>query len=134
MADIVSAALGANSSGKFVDADKGKLVKKGTANNYVLAADGDEIEGFVIAMETATVNQGFSFGSVQKNKRKLAKVGGTLAVVVGDGLVAGAQSALGTADALPIVKKGSPAKFVWEVLSIVTGTGAVGDTILMERV
>jgi hypothetical protein len=134
MADIVSSALGANAGAKFSANDVGKLVKLGSANNYVLAADGDQIEGFVVAMMDNTVNDGFSFGSVQKNKRKYAKVGGTVALAVGDRVVAGVQAALGTVDALPVVKAGTPAVHIWRVIRIVTGTGAVGDTVLIERV
>lgn len=134
MADIVSSALGASAGAKFNANDVGKLVKLGTANNYVLAADGNEIEGFVVAMADNTVNDGFSFGSVQKNKRKYAKVGGAAAVVVGDTVVSGAQAALGTVDALPIIKKGTPTVHIWRVIRIVTGSGAVGDTVLIERV
>jgi len=135
-ADIVSGALGVSSSGKFGDKDIGKPVKLGTANNYVLCSSGDEIEGFVKAVEPYTVNDGFSFGSVQRNRRMIATVDaaqvGTL--TVGEYAVAGASSALGTLDAHPKVLQGTPTTFKWRVIRVITGTGVAGDTVLLEKV
>lgn len=145
---IVAAALGPNSATKFADADIGKPVKMGTANNYVLCVAGDEIEGFVTSMEPFTVNSGFSFGSVLVNGRKEVVVG-TGTVAVGDLVVADTQAVLGTAGD-PKVKKGTaasqsgvtpfaftertPNTHLWRVISIVSGTGAVGDKVLIERI
>lgn len=128
---IVSAALGASNSATFNRNDIGKVVKLGAAQNYVLAVDGDEIEGFVSSVEVMTVNGGFSFGAVQRGGDMYAKVGsGTVAV--GAYVVSHTQAALGTASA-PMVKSGSPAKFLWRCVRIVSGTGTVGDTILLRR-
>lgn len=135
-ADVVSAALGVDNANKMTDAEINKPVKLAAADNYVLCAVGDEIEGFVTSTEANTVNDGFSFGSVQRNKRTQAKIV-TTGVVVGDLVVAGAPSALGTADPLMLVKKalGSEAGlYNWRVISIVTGTGAIGDTALIEKI
>lgn len=133
MADVVSTALGANAAGKLVEADKGKLVKMAGSNNYVLCADGDEIEGFVVSLEPSTVNDGFSFGSVQKNKRFIAEVvGATLAV--GALVVSAAQSALGTADTYPKVKAGTPATHKWRVIRLINGVGTAGSPVLVERI
>lgn len=135
-ADIISACLGVDAATKLSDLDINKPVKLAGADNYVLCAAGDEIEGFVVNTEAPTKNDGFAFGSVQRNKRVQAKVV-TLGVVVRDLVVAGAPSAIGTADALMLVQKaaGTEAKlFNWRVLSIVTGTGAVGDTVLIEKI
>jgi hypothetical protein len=83
-------------------------VKRGAFQNYELGAQGDEIEGFVLTVEDQTVNDGFSFGSVQRDKRIEAVVGanqvGTMAVK--DFVVADEQVALNTAGA-PKVKTGT---------------------------
>lgn len=135
-ADVVSAALGVNSAGKFSDKDIGKPVKMAANNNFVLCASGDQIEGFVTAVEANTVNDGFSFGSVLRNKRVIAQVDaaqvGTL--VVGEFAVAGTSSALGTKDAYPKVLQGTPADYKWKVIRNISGTGVAGDLVLLEKI
>ena len=135
-ADVVSAALGVNSAGKFSDKDIGKPVKMAANNNYVLCASGDQIEGFVTAVEANTVNDGFSFGSVLRNKRIIAQVDaaqvGTL--VVGEFAVAGTSSALGTKDTYPKVLQGTPADYKWKVIRNISGTGVAGDLVLLEKI
>lgn len=135
---IVSACLG-TAAAKFADADIGKPVKLATstpAENYILCADGDEIEGFVVALDGGTVNDGFAFGSVRKREYQYVKNSGAAAIAVGATVVAAAPSALGTAETngLAKVKAGSPTKFIWRVLSLCGGVGAVGSKILIERV
>lgn len=136
MADVITTALGASAGAKLNDNDIGKPVKMGTAQNYVVCSAGDDIEGFVVAIEPATVNDGFSFGSVIRNKRMIARVdaaqAGTLAV--GEYAVAGASSALGTKDDYPKVKEGSPTHFHWRVIRVVSGTGVAGDLVLLEKI
>lgn len=134
-ADIISAALGASSAAPYGENDIGKGVKLGTAQNYVPVADGDEIEGFVVSLEPFTVNDGFSFGSVQRNGRVHAEVGASQVgnIAVGALVVADVPVALGTAGALK-VKTGTPATYKWRVLRIISGTGATGSTVLIERV
>ena len=135
-ADVITAALGVDASNKMSDFEINKPVKLAAADNYVLCSVGDEIEGFVVTTEAYTVNDGFSIGSVQRNKRVQAKIV-TLGVVVGDLVVAGAPSALGTADPLMLVKKAAGTEdklYNWRVISIVTGTGAIGDTVLIEKI
>lgn len=135
LADVVDAALGANSSGKFNAKDIGKCVKMGASQNYVLATGGDEIEGFVATIADFTVNSGFSFGSVQRNKRFIAEVGanqGATAMAVLDLVVADTQVALGTAGA-PKVKTGSPTTYKWRVIRRY-GDGTAGTKVLLERI
>lgn len=148
---VESGCLGPNSSTKFADADLGKAIKFGTADNFVLATEGDEIDGFVYAIDAMTYNSGFSFGSVQRKGRKLAVVGanqGGTPMAVGDYVVADAQVALGTAGS-PKVKTGvafaqsgttpfavtmpTPLHNLWRCIKIVSGTGVAGDTVLLER-
>lgn len=133
---VLSAALGPNTSTKFADADVGKAVKLGSANNYVLVEAGDEIEGFVTSIEPFTVNNGFSFGGVVVSGRVTAEVGanqGATPMAVGDYVVADAQVALGTAGKAQ-VKTGTPSKFLWRCIRIISGTGAAGSTVLLERI
>lgn len=144
--DTVSAALGAAASSGIGQNDVGKAYKLGTANNYVPCADGDRIEGFVVAIEPFTVNNLFSFGSVQRGGRKTVQNGaGQAQLAVGDYVVAFTQVAIGTAG-LAQVKKATAtaaaddgaltnaAPFHWRVIRIVTGTGVAGDQVLVERV
>lgn len=135
-ADTTSAALGDGSSTIFdSQTDLDKIVKLGGADTYVLAASGDEIEGFVYSVEAFTVNEGYSFGTVQKNRRLVATVDAaqTPALAIGGLVVAGAQAAVGTAGGA-VVLGGSPTTHKWRVISIVSGTGVAGDKVLIERI
>ena len=130
-----SVALGTAGQAWTAAAEAGKVVKLAAADNYVPVSDADDIEGIVRTVEPGTVNSGFCYGSIQTGGRALAVVGaGTVAV--GAFVVAGTQAALGTAntDNKPVVKAGAGVAFKWRCVSIVTGTGAVGDTIVIERV
>jgi len=150
--DTISTALGASSSAPFGNNDIGKAVKRGTAQNYVLCADNDAIEGFVAAIEPSTVNAGFSFGSVQRRGRKIAQVGTGETVTLNGYVVAYTQTALGTAgypqvapkpavvvqvDATPAPDEATipmPSPYNWQVIRIISGTGVAGDLVLLERV
>ena len=139
------AVLGVNAAGKFTSKDLGKAVTLADDSRYVLAADGDEIEGVVVAMEPHTCNDGLGFGTVQTKGRFVAKaVGGTLAI--GALVVVSTQSAVGTeivrvttgerTGEIPItVKAGTPTVHIWRVISHYNGgAGAAGTFILIERV
>ena len=135
LADIVSTPLGADADNNYVENDIGKGVKLSTGVGYIPLAKDDEIEGVVVALSPETVNDGFTLGSVQKNRRVEAVVGATEdgTVAVGELLVADAPIAQGTAGIIRVYP-GAPALHKWRCIAIVTGTGAAGDTILMERV
>lgn len=126
-----NAALGVSAAAKFAQADVGKAVKMGALSNYVPVADGNDIEGIVSSVEVQTVNDGFSFGVVQRGGTAMAKVGAAT-VAVGDYVVASVPVALGTVG-IATVKTGTPAVFKWRAIRIVKGTGAVGDTVLLRR-
>ena len=135
-ATVLTAALGADADNNFVEADVGKGVKMGTAQNYVPVAKDDDIEGVVSSVSAeATVNDGFSLGGVQVDRRILAEVGvselGT--ADVGELVVADTPIAQGT-DGILQVYPGSPTNFKWRIIRIVSGTGAAGDTVLLEKV
>lgn len=138
-ADVTDAALGVADDG-FGDEDVGKAVKLSSANNYILCSDGDAMEGFIAAVEPFTVNAGVSFGAVQRNKRVVAVLDtGETSVTVGATVVAGAQAAIGTANAYnaPVVAveptPGDAGDFVWRVIRLIDG-GEAADRVLIERV
>lgn len=102
--DVVTSRLGAASgSANYID-DKevGKAVKLIADSQYGLCAAGDPIEGFIIAVETATLDD-FSIGSVLTGGRKnvvcdgLQATPGTGTLAVGDYVVMGTAVAKGTA-------------------------------------
>lgn len=149
--DITDAALGTSGQG-WGNEEVGKAVKLSSANNYVLATNGDEIEGFVVSVEPNTVNGGASFGSVQRNGRMLAKLAsGVTGAAVGNFVVAAAQEAVGTQvnSNLALVKPGTaasqlgsgaytytvrtPNSFMWRIIRLLTD-GEAGSTVLLERI
>lgn len=134
-AQFESACLGVDASNKLTDNDIGKCVKIAANNNFVLTAAGDEIEGFLVATEPSTYNSGFAFGTVQRRGRREVKVGATEAstVVPGDLVVADIQTAIDTAGGAE-VQSGAPSVHIWRCISVVTGTGASGDIVVIERV
>lgn len=143
--ECITARLGAGSgSANYVtDLELGKPVKLAGDSQYNLCAAGDQIEGFIRAVETWTADD-FSIGSVQYEGRVkvtldgLQATPGTGAIAVGDYVVAGTAVAKGTAlgSAYPKVCKATTQTgmyFAWRVVSL-DGTTAVGQTATIERV
>lgn len=144
-----TARLGAGNTAndRFSDVDAGKIVKLVAESRYNLAAAGDPIEGFVVDIATAS-SGGYSIGTVVHDQKVfvtadgLQATPGTGAIAVGDYVVAGTATAKGTAlTAFAKVCKATDqaaAKadpFAWRVVSLgQVGTGAVGTTIVIERV
>lgn len=147
--------LGTNAK-QFGTDDAGKLVKlTALESQYVLCAAGDPIEGVIAAVDSAG-SGGHSIGSIYKRGAIMALADGLQAtpgvgaIAVGDYVLAGSITALGTKLAsFPKVVKATdqpgvaaPAAanikttlFAWRVVSLGTvGTGAVGTTIVIERV
>lgn len=136
MASAKSGCLGTGGANIWKsDFDLGKPVKYGSANNFLLCADGDDIEGFVYAIDPGTRNGGYSFGSVVTEGRFEVEVAtGSAQFSVGDLAIAAAQTAIGTAGTPKVKKQATPAaghKY-WKVIRIVSGTGVAGDTVLVE--
>lgn len=144
--DVTTTRLGAGNTAndRYSDLDEGKAVKLVAESRYDLCAAGDVIEGFVVNVETATSN-GFSIGGVISEDKVFATADGLQAtpgtgvIAIGDYVVAGTITAKGTA--LPnfakVCKATSQAfgKFTWRVVSLGSvGTGAVGTTIVIERI
>jgi hypothetical protein len=156
-----TARLGAATGEGWDGKEVGKAVKMVGDSRYDHCVAGDPIEGFMFAVEDATLD-GYSIGSVQTRGRKaviadgLEATPGTGAIAVGDYVVTGTAVAQGTAltDYKPKVTKATLqpgvteagavtdvnnmlklAMFAWRVVSFSgAGTGAVGDTIVIERV
>lgn len=130
----IQAALGASTSTPLTSKDVGKAVKLGTANNYLLCAADDPIEGILYSVEGGTVNGGYGFGSIQTRKRIRAQVAATFTVTPGLWVVAAAQAAVGT-PSLALVKNvalSAAGAFPWRCISIESGTGAAGSIVLLE--
>jgi len=132
--DIVSAALGVDANNPLVANDLGKALKLAANNNYVLCATGNDIEGIAESINPDTVNSGFSFGSVRKNGRAIVTTAAAQAgsIVPGDEVVSGIPIALGTAGTMQVIK-GTGTIFKWRCIAVLSGTGAAGDSILIER-
>lgn len=135
--NVVTAKLGSAAGQNYTDKDVGKPVKMGALSNYVLAADGDEIGGFIDNIDGGPTANGFRVGGVSRPDsgfRIEAEVADGVAtpLVFGDLVVCGAQVALGT-KGLPQVKKGTPAIWKYQVIQVRT-TGAAGTKVLLERV
>lgn len=122
----------------------GKTVKLVGESRYDLTAVGNDIEGFIYAVELAPQN-GFTIGSVQAEGRAkvtfdgLQGTPGTGVVAIGDVVVAGTVTAKGTElSGYPkVCKATTPANvvFKWRVVSLgEAGTGAVGTVGVIERI
>lgn len=161
---VVSARLGsASGSANYLAGatEVGKFVKLAGESRYNLCAAGDNIEGIIVGVESASLDD-FSFGSVQTDGRLdvtfdgLQATPGTGAVAVGDYVVVGTAVAKGTAIAstqyarvtkatlqpttvpASLTEAGTmvrQALFAWRVVSLGSaGTGAVATAGVIERV
>lgn len=134
--DKISVALGASTAAKFTDSDKNKAVKLAGSKNYILAVAGDDIEGVVLSIEPHMVNNGWAFGTVQTGGRMIATVAAANTLAVRDFVVAAAQAAVGTAQDYPVVQEvaAETPVFKWRVIDLLTGAGAAGTQVVIERV
>lgn len=133
---------GTGSSNHVTDVEIGKAVKLVGDSRYDLCAAGDQVEGFITAVESYTADN-YSIGSVQVTGRKrvtldgLQATPGTGTVAVGDFVVAGTAVAKGTALSTPakVCKATTQTGMyhAWRVVSL-EGTGAVGQIAVIERV
>lgn len=141
----IAAALGVAAGTKLTDLDIGKAVKLIADSNYGLVADGNDIEGVLVSVEPVTVNDGLGFGTVQVKERVVAISAGAGALTLGAYVVAAAQQAVGTAVTAvssgphtgvkgPNVKAGAGVLFKWRVVSLLSGAGAVGTPVLIEKI
>ena len=147
ISDVFTARLGAGtgSANNLTDKEVGKFVKLTGESRYDLCAVGNEIEGIIVGIETATLDA-YTIGSVLSEGRKevtfdgLQATPGTGTVAIGDYVVCGTPVAKDTALSVPAkvckaTAAGSSLNHKWRVISLGSaGTGAVGTTGLIERV
>ncbi len=130
-------------AGYLTDADVGKGMKLGASDRYVLAAAGDEIEGFLVSVESATID-GFTFGSIVLAGRKAVTFEGA-GITPGILVIFGAPIAKGTAQTVPCAVKAGAAiaataahPFAWNpsihLWRCISGTGVAGTQGVIERV
>ena len=144
----ITARLGsaAGSANNLSDVDVNKLVKLSGESTYNLAVAGDEIEGVITSVESATQN-GWTIGGVSIEFDRmyvtfdgLQGTPGVGAVAIGDYVVAGSITAKGTAlSGYPKVCKATAAgtglNHKLRVVSLGSaGTGAVGTVGVIQRV
>lgn len=143
-ATTVALGAGNTPNDNLSNADEGKIVKLVGESRYNLTAVGDEIEGFIVAVEQATQN-GFTIGSIIDCDKQFVIFDGLQAtpgvgvVAVGDYVVAGSPVAKGLKlESAPKVVKATAQgeqKFLWRVVSLGSaGTGAVGTIGVIQRV
>lgn len=148
---------GTGAANNLTDVEVNKLVKLVAESRFDLAAAGDEIEGYLTSVETATQG-GYSIGGYCDSGRMyvtfdgLQATPGTGVIAVGDYVVTGTVVAKGTAltnaprvcKATPLSVATTPAvnfpagsnlRCKWRVVSLGSaGTGAVGTVGVIERV
>ncbi len=145
---VESAALGVSAlaGNLFTSKDVNKVVKLAGNNNFVLAANGDAIEGIVSSVEAGTVNSGWSYGGVQTRFYTAEAQNGAAqaTLAVGDRVVAFTQAVLGTAQEYPQIRKAAALTAPvaptdealkwpqWRVKSLLAGTGLAGEVVLIE--
>jgi hypothetical protein len=140
---------GAGAANQLLTADNGKFVRLVGDSQYGLCAVGNEIEAVVAVADDITTQDGFSIGSYKNDIGHrvmvtfdgLQATPGTGVIALGDYVVTGTVVARGTAlpgdFPRPRVCRATAAAsaliYKWRVVSL-DGTGAVGQTGLIERV
>lgn len=132
-------------SAPYAATEIGKFVKNGAESAHILCAAGDAIEGYIVAVESATAN-GFGIGTVQQRDTKfvtfdgLQATPGTGTVTIGSYVVCGTVVAkdtalTGYARVCKATTEPPAGPYAWRVVSLGSvGTGAVGTTGLIERI
>lgn len=136
--NVIPAKLGSAAGQAYTDKEIKKPVTMGPVSNFFLAADGDEIQGFIDNIDGGPPANGFPVGGVSRPDTGIiveAQVAADVVtpLVFGDLVVCGIQLPLGT-KGLPQVKKGTPAIWKYRVIRLVSGAGAAGGVVLLERV
>jgi len=116
---IGSVPISAKLTTGITDADIGKPVKLSAADTYTLCANGDVIEGFLIALDAVT-QAGLPFGSIQVDGYKRVELDGNVAI--GAAAEAAAPAAAGTAETNGLGKVSTHTvaatdMFVWRLVS-----------------
>lgn len=143
--DTARLGAGVGPGGLLTDAEVGKFCKLVAESRYDNCVVGDQIEGRIAAVETATLDN-FTIGSVMKEGRfnvtfdGLQGTPGTGVVALGAYVVCGTPVAKGTPLTVPArvctaTAAANTLLFKWRVVSLgAAGTGAVGTTGVIELV
>lgn len=146
-AKMIRFGAGVGAANYFNDKDVNKPVKLVADSRFNLCAAGDEIEGFVTSVDTASMD-GYSTGGYKGSTGDYVEVTfdgvqatpGTGTVAIGDYVVCGTPVARNTAlvghpKVCKATAAGNTLNFKWRIVSLGTaGTGAVGTTGVIERV
>lgn len=138
--NVISTKLGASKAEVYTDKDTRKPMVMGKKGNMVLAADGDEIEGFLDNVDAGPTADGHVFGGVARcnaGTRMEAIVDGAADVL--DFVVAGPNEAVGTANDLKLgvvkVPEDAPTVHVWRIIAFITDAESTtgGDVAVLEK-
>lgn len=105
-AETVRLGAGTGSANNLTDLEIGKFVKLVGESRYDLAAVGNKIEAYIVAVEGATAD-GYTIGSIEDDGYKavtfdgLEATAGTGTIAIGDFVVVGTAVAKGTALTAP---------------------------------
>lgn len=154
--NVISAKLGSRAGtanenkaglGEYSDTEINKAVKLGTVSNFLLCAEGDEIDGIIDNIDAGGTEDGYTFGGVARpngGQRFNALVGPNqaTALAIGALVVADEQFAVGVENSAPPkgmrlnlrVKAGAPTLHKWRVMRVVSGTGAAGSVVVIEKI
>lgn len=143
-AKTVRLGAGNTTNDNLSDLEVGKIVSLVGESRYNLAAVGTEIEGIISSIDGGT-SGGFTIGGIYSAGRAYAVADGlqgtpgTGTLAIGNVVVAGTITAKGTALATfpKVCVATTPANVVhkWRVVSLGSaGTGAVGTTVVIERI
>ena len=135
---------GAGAANNLSDKENNKFVKLIAESRYGLAAAGDQIEGQIVSIESATAD-GYSMASIASEGMidvtfdGLQATPGVGVVAIGDYVVVGTVVAKDTAlTAAPKVAKATTQTgmyHAWRVVSLGSaGTGAVGTAGVIKRI
>ena len=137
--NVITTKLGADDTEQYSDLDIGKPMVMGKIGNMVIAAAGDEIEGFLDNVASGPTEDGHKVGGVARHmqgSRAKAVVEGAAEVL--DLVVAGANTAHNTASATKhtgVVKKGTPSVHVWRIIAFENDAASTtgGDVAILEK-
>lgn len=135
--NVIASKLGTGAI-KYTDKDKKKAVKlAANGESYVLAADGDDLEGFIDNIDGGGTAGGYSFGGVAHPNggyrvRVTVAAAQATALAVKDLVVAADQAAVGT-ESKALVKKGDGVLYRYRVIRLY-GNGTAGTDVLLEKI
>ena len=128
--------------GPIGQGDLGKLVKL-AAKSFELCAEGDLIDGQIAAIDAATVNDGYRFGSVKKGPRLAVAVKTASTAEVGKLVVAAEQEALGSVAGktdpyinglVDLAAEQGTTKSRWRIYEVLGDSTSANCKVIIERI